>query len=95
MFVTEHLEGRLQCVDGDFACINLHLQIHISPTVPFTDQLFVSKSTGKWWINNEAVTAKCLACFFPNTNSLHSELQSIADQYVEMRNILKPKELPK
>ena len=72
MFITEHLEGRIQCVDEDFICINIHLRSQVDDTRPFIDQLFINKLTGDWFMPN--FVTECQGSYFFDSYSLKFEI---------------------
>lgn len=88
MFTTKNFLGRIQCVDGDFACIDLYLkQDHaVNKDKSFIEQIYLNKRTGIW------VMPEFEKFYEGNCSSnvyLQNELQSIVDQYIAMRKKLK------
>lgn len=88
MFTTKNLLGRIQCVDGDFACIDLYLKhAHaMDKDKSFIEQLYINKRTGIWVMPEfeNFYEGHCSPNVF-----LQDELQSIVDQYIAMRKNLK------
>lgn len=80
MFNTEHLNGQIQCVDGDFVCINLHFKNQSMVNCSFIDQIYLNKRT-------EAAILPVLDFEVDgkhfDTTSLQFEIESIVRQYYE------------
>lgn len=81
MFVTEHLTGRIQCVDGDFVCINLHYNGKLAAEKFFIDQIYINQKSGISIFPDFNFTLPN-GCHFDHI-SLNSEMQSIVDCYYE------------
>lgn len=81
MFLTKNLEGRIQCIDGDFVCINLHFNYNVDDKHSFIEQIYLNKSSGKW--EPPIFSAKVRDLKFNNL-SLMKEMQDIVDQTLDM-----------
>ena len=78
MFITKHLEGRIQCVDGDFVCINLHFKSQVDVTRPFITQIFLNRIKQTW---TEPCFSSSKGDYYFDNASLHDEMQDIVNQY--------------
>ena len=85
MLLSEHLEGRIQCVNEDFVCINLHFNSRVDKKHSFIDQIYLNKSTGNWILPNFIVV---INDNYFNDSSLQKEMQVIIDQYYDARKQL-------
>lgn len=79
MFVSKYLTGRIQCVDGDFVCINLHFRGQLATENFFIDQIYINKRTGTYHLPNFDFKLSSGISF--NSTSLKDEMQSIVNQY--------------
>lgn len=87
MFTTEHLTGRIQCVDGDFVCINLHYNSIFDVEKFFIDQMYINKESGNYVLPEFFFKTPSGLTF--NNTSLKDEMISIIDKYYETRKKLK------
>lgn len=86
MFVTEHLEGRIQCVDGDFVCINIHLKSSEPESRLFIDQIYINPKSDLWICPDFSFSLNTGIHY--DSGYLSGELKEIINQYLSMRKDL-------
>lgn len=87
MFITEHLEGRIQCVNADFVCINLHFKSNVIKSREFIDQIYLNQKSGDCTL--PGFTASLSDGTSYDSISLEDEMRSIVEQYFCMKDNLK------
>lgn len=86
MFITEHLEGRIQCIDGYFVCINIHLKSSVPESRDFIDQIYISKKSGIWLRSDFSFSVNTGIHY--DSRYLFGEIKEIINQYLSMRKNL-------
>lgn len=82
MFSTEHFEGRIQFIEKDLVCINLHYNSKVDPNTPYVGQILLNKSTGEYYLPS--------LCFSPiHGLVIFDQLLSIVNQCKEILTKLK------